>query len=151
MTFEDVLQELIHCLGSEGDSTLGWEQVRQWPEGAVEVFQKAGWIKATTPTMTVECPGCVENCFMPVRVFPAQNGKAARAVVACDRRDDMGNVKIPLARLQQWQAYPRAGCPLGFRCARPKRQARAGQNERDFQAWHGAGQETGGRTGTGHG
>lgn len=101
MTLKDVLQELIQCLDSEG--VLAWEQVRAWPKGAIEVFQKAGWIIPTTLAESVECPGCEENCSKPADVFPAQNGQPMRAFVGCDERDDIGKVKIPLARLQQWQ------------------------------------------------
>ena len=103
MTLQDVLQELIQRLGSGGDSTLAWEQVREWPKGTIEAFQKAGWIKPTVAASSVECPGCEENCFMPVHVLPARNEQPARAYVACDRPADMGRVKIPISRLQQWQ------------------------------------------------
>ena len=54
MTLQEVLQELIQRLGSGGDSTLAWEQVREWPKGAVEVFQNAGWIEPTVAASTVE-------------------------------------------------------------------------------------------------
>jgi hypothetical protein len=100
---EDVLRELIQRLGSADDGTISWEQVRAWPEGALEAFLAAGWLKPTAPAASVECPGCEENCFMPARVLPASNERPARAYVVCDRRDDMGRVKIPLVRLQQWQ------------------------------------------------
>ncbi len=40
---------------------------------------------------------------MPVHVLPAHNGQPGRAFVACDRRDDMGRIKIPFEHLQQWQ------------------------------------------------
>lgn len=103
MTFDDVLQDLIQRIGSNGGGILPWEQVREWPEGAIEVFEKAGWVKKAVPAKTVECPGCEENCFMPVHVMSAKNGKLPRAYVACDRRDDMGRVPIPLHYLQQWQ------------------------------------------------
>ena len=49
MTLEDVLQELIQVLSSKGDGTISWEQVRQWPESAIEIFQDAGWIKPKEP------------------------------------------------------------------------------------------------------
>lgn len=103
MTLEDVLQELIERLGSGRDTVLAWEQVREWPGGAIAVFQKAGWIKPTVAASTVECPGCEENCFMPVHVLPGRGEQPARAYVACDRRDDMGRVKIAMSQLQQWQ------------------------------------------------
>ncbi len=103
MTLEDVLQELIERLGSGGDTTIAWEQVRHWPVGAIGVFQKAGWIKRTVPASIVECPICEENCFVPVHVVPARSGRASRAYVACERHEHVGRVKIAMSRLRQWQ------------------------------------------------
>jgi hypothetical protein len=103
MTLDDVLRELIGCLGARDDCVVGWEQVRRWPKDAMDVFQKAGWLKATAPADTIECPGCEENCFKPVKFHPAPLGQTAAAFVACDVRSEMGKVKIPLTRLQQWQ------------------------------------------------
>ncbi len=103
MTLQDVLQELIARLGSGGDTVLAWEQVREWPKGAIEVFQKAGWIEPIAAASTVECSGCEQNCFMPVHVLPTRNGQPARAYVACDRPVDLGRIRIPIARLRQWQ------------------------------------------------
>ena len=103
MTLEDVLQELIERLGSGGDTTVAWEQVRHWPGGAIGIFEKAGWIKPTVAAASVECPACEESCFMPVHVLPARNGRASRAYVACDRHDHGGRIKIALSRLRQWQ------------------------------------------------
>jgi hypothetical protein len=103
MTLSDVLRELIQRLGSEGDTVLTWEQVRQWPKGAIANFEKAGWIEPTVAATTVECSGCAENCFKPVHVLPSRNGQPARAYVACNEPPAMGRVKIHLSRLQQWQ------------------------------------------------
>lgn len=103
MILEDVLQELVKVLGSKNGGTISWELVREWPEEAIELFQSAGWIKPKASSKSVTCPGCEENCFMPVHVFPAIQGKPVRAFVACDRRDDMGNIPIPLDTLRQWQ------------------------------------------------
>lgn len=103
MTLADVLQELIQRLGPEGDTVLTWEQVREWPKGAIENFERAGWIEPTVVASTVECSGCEENCFKPVHVLSARNGQPARAYVACDEPPAMGRVKIHLSRLKQWQ------------------------------------------------
>jgi hypothetical protein len=103
MTVQEVLQELIQRLGSANDAVLAWEQVREWPTGAIEIFQTAGWIVPGAPASMVECSGCEQNCYMPVRVVPARNQQAARALIVCDRRDDMGQVKIAMSRLRQWQ------------------------------------------------
>lgn len=102
MTLEDVLQELTERFDGRRDTIIAWEQVRLWPKGAVSVFESAAWIRRTAEASTVECPGCEENCFMPVHVVRA-NEEAGHAYVACDRRDDVGRVQIAVAQLQQWQ------------------------------------------------
>jgi len=102
MTLEDATRELLQCLGTDGDSTIPWEQVRRWPKGAIDTFQDAGWLKPGDLAETVECPGCEESCPMPVEKFPADNGQAIRAFVACEDRN-FGRVKIPATRLQQWR------------------------------------------------
>jgi len=102
MTQGDVVRELLQCLGTDGDSTIPWEQVRRWPKGAIDTFQDAGWLKAADLAETVECPGCEENCPMPVEIFPTDDGQAIRAFVACEDRN-FGRVQIPPARLQQWR------------------------------------------------
>lgn len=103
MTPADVLQEILRRLGPEGDTVLAWEQVRRWPNGAIEAFQEAGWVVPITAATMVECSGCEENCFKPVHVLPARNGQPARAYVACDEPPALGRVKIHLSRLKQWQ------------------------------------------------
>lgn len=102
MTLDEVMQELIERLGSGDDTTLAWEQVRHWPDGAIGVFQKAGWITRTVPASSVECPACEDGCCLPVHVLPARNGVASRAYVACDRHDHVGRVNVPMLRLRQW-------------------------------------------------
>lgn len=100
-TPEDVLRELVQCLDDAGEFVIGWEQVRRWPEGAVEVFVEAGWTTAAMPASMVECPGCEDRCFEPVHVFQSQSGKRTRAYVACIYRDDLGRVPIPVTDLGQ--------------------------------------------------
>jgi len=103
MTFDDVLEEVIYHLGSNRDSLLSWEQVREWPEGAMESFLDSGWIKPAVPAKSVVCPGCEENCFMPVHIKPETERETSQAFVDCDRRKDMGRVPLTLVHLQQWQ------------------------------------------------
>lgn len=102
MRLGDAVRELLQCLGTDGDSTIPWEQVHRWPKGALDTFQNAGWLEPGDLAETVECPGCEENCPMPVEIFPNDDGQAIRAFVACEDRN-FGRVKIPTFRLQQWQ------------------------------------------------
>ena len=41
---------------------------------------------------------------MPVTVYPAQEGKPGKAFITCDKRDDIGRVKVDFQRMGQWQA-----------------------------------------------
>jgi len=104
MTLDDVLGDLLFRipLSSEDDGIISWEQVREWPKGALEIFLNAGWITAKEPATTVVCPGCEENCFMPVHVRKRDDG-VFHARVMCDRLDYMGSVPIHSVHLQQWQ------------------------------------------------
>jgi len=120
MTLNDVLQDLIERLDSNENHPISEEQIREWPENAVAIFQDAGWIKPLPPAKSVECPGCEENCCMPVHSIPPKNGQPSRNYVACDRRDDMGRIPIPPDMLEQWQIteYPVArwiGRTLGLK------------------------------------
>lgn len=104
MTLNDVIQELTQLLSRDSDTLLSWDQVKHWPKGAVEIFQNAGWIVSASLASEVICPGCEEGCYMPVdKVLMAANGMPARAYIACDRRLEMGTVKINPVRMQQWQ------------------------------------------------
>ncbi len=101
MTLENVLSDLI-LRGPKDSGTVSWEEVREWPKEAVEIFQNAGWIKPKEPAQTVVCPGCEENCFMPVHVRKRDDG-VIHARIMCDRLDYMGPVPIHSDHLQQWQ------------------------------------------------
>lgn len=103
MTNSDVFQALLQRLATDKEGTIGWEEVRHWPKSMADALCGAGLLKPSTPATAVECPGCHGQCVMPVHVAPAQNGLPGRAFVACDRRDDIGRVKINLTRLGQWQ------------------------------------------------
>ena len=102
MTLDDVLGDLIFRIPPKDNGIISWEQVREWPEEAVEIFQNAGWIKPKEPAQTVVSPGCEENCFMPVHVRKSPKG-LVKAFVTCDRLDYMGLILIPLNDLKQWQ------------------------------------------------
>ncbi len=104
MTLDDALKDIIQSLGSaDGGGIISWNDVQYWPKGALDIFLKAGLLKPTMSAQSVECPGCEDNCFMPVHALPAEHGRPARAFIACDRRDDIGRIKITQAQLQQCQ------------------------------------------------
>lgn len=40
---------------------------------------------------------------MPVTVYPAADDRPARAFIACDKREDIGRVRVDFRRMQRWQ------------------------------------------------
>lgn len=81
-----------------------WDEVKNWPAGALDVLITSGLVQPAQPTATIECDGCEENCInKPVVVYPAQEDKPGRAFIVCDERDDMGRVRVDFRRMEQWQ------------------------------------------------
>lgn len=103
---ENVFPALLGYLSAEKDFVAGWEQLRHWPDGAIDVLVTAGLLKPENTATVIECMGCFEHCLMPVTV---QHGKA---FVMCGD-PNFGRVKIPQECLQQWQ-ISRAGLAKWF-------------------------------------
>jgi hypothetical protein len=101
------LQVVLERLGC-GDPSRGvlffWDEVKRWPSGALDSLVKGGVLRQAQPMAVVECDGCEENCVMPVVVYPAQEDKPGRAFINCDKRDDIGRIRVDFRRMQQWQS-----------------------------------------------
>lgn len=80
-----------------------WDEVKDWPAGALDMLVTSGLLQQAQPMATIECDGCEENCIMPVTVYPAKEDKPGRAFITCDKRDDMGRVRVDFRRMEQWQ------------------------------------------------
>lgn len=106
MTESGLLKAVLDRLGSAeaAEAFFGADEATDWPPGALDVFLKDGLLRRAQPAQVIECRDCEENCFMPVHVFPAEGGRPARALIACDKRDDVGRVEVDFHRLEQWQA-----------------------------------------------
>jgi hypothetical protein len=81
-----------------------WDEVKDWPAGALDMLVTSGLLQPAQPMATIECDGCEENCNMPVTVYPAQEDKPGRAFITCVERDDIGRVRVDFHRMEQWQA-----------------------------------------------
>lgn len=79
------------------------DELRQWPREALEAMKAHKLITRARPASSVVCPGCEEECVMPVHTIPVASGGPAPFIV-CDRRDDISRVPVPVARIEQWQA-----------------------------------------------
>lgn len=81
-----------------------WNEVKDWPPGALDALLTNSLLQPAQPAATIECDGCEENCIMPVTVYPVQDDKPGRAFITCDKRDDIGRVRVDFRRMGQWQA-----------------------------------------------
>jgi hypothetical protein len=102
VSVDELLGGLLGRLQSFGRNSLlfGFDEVRDWPDGALPALIKAGLVAPTEPANTLICNGCEEACPMPVHIVP---GSHARAFISCDKRDDTSRVPVALEQLQQWQ------------------------------------------------
>jgi hypothetical protein len=90
-------------IGREGEETLSVEEIEAWPPGDVAALKRLNVVKKATPAKVIVCPGCEEACLMPVHVCPAQDDRALRIFISCDKREDTGRILIDPAELEQWR------------------------------------------------
>jgi hypothetical protein len=107
MTYNDVLVELlVHLRTGNKFIIINWDSVQQWPEGVLNTFLHLGLLIPAPAAQSIECKACDNRCFMDVITLVHADPDLNRAFIVCDDADmqsQMGRVKIPLVRLQQWQ------------------------------------------------
>jgi len=104
MTPIEALLELLARVGaSTGAAALVSDaELRDWPPEAVQAMQLRKLLVKATPAASAVCPGCEQECMMPVHTVLGRAGKAAPFVV-CDKRDDINRVPVSTERLKLWQ------------------------------------------------
>ena len=104
MTPRDALVEVLDRVGAgRGVAVRVSEQeLRQWPAEAVSAMQSHQLLVRAGPATAVVCPGCEEECVMPVQTLPAGSGPPARFIV-CDKRSDINRVVIAAEQVNQWK------------------------------------------------
>ena len=106
MINDDLIQTIIERVGANShlaSANFYWDEVKNWPDNKLAFFEKIGLLKVAQPMTDIECDGCEEGCFMPVNIYPMTETNQARAFIVCDKRDDIGRVKVDFDRLKQWQ------------------------------------------------
>ncbi|MGH8209594.1 MAG: hypothetical protein ACREU6_08360 [Steroidobacteraceae bacterium] len=105
MTGRALLEHIFARLSraESGGEIFGTDEARQWPDGALAGLIRADVLRPAQPAQVIECDGCERNCFKPVVVRPAEDGRPARAFISCDEPEDMGRIRVELQRLGQWQ------------------------------------------------
>jgi hypothetical protein len=111
MKLIDPLLEVLGRMGaSQGNAVLvNAEELRQWPSAAVEAMKSQKLIVKASPADSALCPGCEDECVMPVHKVPAKEG-ASSSFIVCDKRSDINRVFVSSERLTQWQ------CNMGLVC-----------------------------------
>lgn len=79
------------------------DELNTWPADAVAAMKSARLLVKARPASNIVCPGCEEHCVKPVDVFPAEDGRSARAFVNCDEPQDMGRIPVELNKSEQWR------------------------------------------------
>ena len=81
---------------------ISGEELRHWPDVAVSAMKSHTLLVRARPATTVVCPGCEEDCVMPVQTMPAEPRGSAPFIV-CDKRSDINRVAIASERVDQWK------------------------------------------------
>lgn len=117
MTPQAALTELLTRVGAaKGAAVLvGDGELRQWPAAAVAAMKSQKLLARARPAMSLVCPGCEQECVMPVHTVPAAS-VAATSFIVCDKRSDINRVPVSVDRLGQWRCDTDA--VVGFIAAR---------------------------------
>ncbi len=104
MTPRDALIDLLERVGARHDATvlISEEELLQWPAEAVTAMRSHRLLVRARPAAAVVCPGCEEDCVMPVQTMPA-GPRGSAPFIICDRRSDINRVALPSERVNQWK------------------------------------------------
>jgi len=73
MTPQDALTELLVRMGEGRYATMlvSEEELQGWPAEAVKAMKSQKLLVKAQPAASVVCPGCEQECVMPVHTLPA--------------------------------------------------------------------------------
>ncbi len=104
MTPRDAFVDLLERVGARHGAAvlISEEEVRQWPADAVSAMKSYTLLTRARPATTVVCPGCEEDCVMPVQTMPA-GPRGSAPFIVCDKRSDINRVALTSERVNQWK------------------------------------------------
>lgn len=107
----DALIELLDRVGAnQGAAVLVTDdELRQCPSEAVKAMQSQRLVTKARPAASAICPGCEQQCVMPLHTQLAAAGSKASFIV-CDKRSDINRVPVSASRLIQWQCNAELVC-----------------------------------------
>ena len=111
MTPEAVLIELLERVNAERGAAVlvSDHELTHWPIEAVAALKSQKLMVKAQPATSVVCPGCEQECVMPVHTLPSKSDNPASFIV-CDKRDDINRVSVSLERLTQWRCSTASVC-----------------------------------------
>ena len=107
MSPADVLPAVLDRLAAAAGEAAQFSEreLAEWPAAAWARHTPGGLRVRGQPADTLTCPGCEEDCIMPVEVATTASG-TLRAFVVCDKRDDVARVAVARDLLEQWTCSP---------------------------------------------
>jgi hypothetical protein len=97
---------LVRVAAADGAAAMFSErELGEWPATAVGLLKAEKLLVKGSPADVVTCPGCEEDCTMPVETAITRGGQL-RAFVVCDKRDDVGRVPVAPDLIEQWRCSP---------------------------------------------
>ena len=106
MTLDDVLGEIINGLVSpDAPYIVNWNTLQHWPDEALDILVKNRLLVAAKQAESIECPQCIEHCYVDVHII-THDERPPRAFVVCEDEEmqgQMGAIPIPLEQVQQWR------------------------------------------------
>jgi len=111
MTPLDAIFELLARMGATSGVAVfvSEEELSHWPVAAIKAMKSQKLLAKTRPAASVVCPGCEQECVMPVHTPPA-GPRGAASFIVCDKRSDINRVAVAAERLTQWRCDMNALC-----------------------------------------
>jgi len=108
---EDALIELLDRVGAnQGAAVLvNDDELREWPPEAVKAMQSQKLVANASPAAGTICPGCEDQCVMPVHTVHGA-ARDAESFIVCDKRSDTNRVPVSSGRLIQWRCSAELVC-----------------------------------------
>ena len=94
-----LVERIAACQG--GDTYFTAAEVVAWPADLTRGLEWLGLLTKASPAQSAECSGCEMACVMPVEVIPGATETLTRALIFCDKRNDISRVELPLHSLER--------------------------------------------------
>src|SRR5688572_1009693 len=96
MTPEQVFADLMARVGAHPDSVVlvNEQDLADWPPDVVAALRAQGLLRKARDAASAVCPGCEQQCIMPVNTVKDETSRRGSFVV-CDKRSDINRVPIP--------------------------------------------------------